>query len=730
MLVTDRIDRPVIRVRPQPATERDGWLRRSALVEGLAGEDVELWFDFEPQHVPLLTSRADPWPLALLFTAMHAGSALWVDGEVSRDLLTNLEAVQATWQLWVPDRYRPGELRATAEVRDPARSAHGTESALMVCDGGLDSYYTAWRHVRRLAGRLTLAIRAGLVVVGPPPRGARGVDPPVEQARALLGDLGLDLWTLRTNVASVVPVWEHASGTLLASCLHWFSGGVDVGVLPATGTLARLGVPAGSHPLTDPWLGSDRMRVVHDGAEVDYPVKVERLAAWPEATRRLRGPAGPSGLSVQRTPSSVARPGGPVPVPAGPPSGAAFVWAARPRASEIRVFPEPPVLVDGRVVLKARIEGLGARRRALWFSTDARHAPHVTWLADPFACALQLPALRAGAALVIHGPVSRTLLENLERFQQVWRAWAPAQVTPGPMRADREVEGVPSGVADSTLMLFSGGLDSSFSILRHHRGLVGRRSRRIAAALMVLGFDIPHAETREFGAALENSRRMLEGLGIDLWSMATNFRDVVRDWEPGHGTGIAAAAHCFGGHIGTALVAAQGTAASLGFGWGTHPLTDRLLSSDRLRVLTDGEDTGGRLDKVVLIATWPAAMRGLRVCYESARRDRNCGTCAKCVRTSLAFLANGLPLPSTLPPPDPERVSRLPLPAAWEVRAIRRLLARAQAVGVADRPEFLALSECLRWNDMRWTDPAAAHRVPLWRRARRRFTRTLRQWAG
>src|SRR5207302_204948 len=83
------------------------------------------------------------------------------------------------------------------------------------------------------------------------------------------------------------------------------------------------------------------------------------------------------------------------------------------------------------------------------------------------------------------------------------------------------------------------------SVYRYHRGLLGRRTRRIAAGLMVLGFDIPNSEARAFGGAFENSRRMLESIGIDLWSMATNFRDVVcAGWEPGHGTAIAACAQC------------------------------------------------------------------------------------------------------------------------------------------------------------------------------------------
>jgi hypothetical protein len=703
-------DRRPIRIYPRPAIERNGWIRHGACVEGLPDGDAELWFDCEPRHAGLLTSRADPWPLALLFAAMQHGSTLAVDGEVSRDLLTNLEMFQETWRLWVPDRYRPVALQAASEVAGPARPSGDTDLAVMIFGGGIADCITAVRHARRLAGRQTLTLRAGLMVLGRPTSGGEAAALPLDDARALLGDLGLDLWTIRTNAALFAPVWEHASGALLASCLHWFSGGLAAGVLAATGSLTELTARSGSHPLTDPWLGSDRMRIVHDGAEHDLARKAEIVATWPETARRFRRGSGPPPHAASSRPTP-------------------FVWARPPRASEIHVFPEPAALESGRGVLAARVEGLGAGPRTVRFSVEARHTPHLTSLADPFACALLFPAMRSGAPLVIHGPVSRALLRNLEQLQQVWHAWAPRYVTPIVMRADQEVDGVSS--SGDTLILFSGGVDSSFSVYRHHRGLVGRRSRRITAGLMVLGFDIPHTEEGEFRAAFENSRRMLDSLGIDLWSMETNLRNVLADWEPGHGTAIAASVHCFAGRISTALVAAQGTAASLSTPWGTHPLTDRLLSSDRLRVVTDGEDTGGRLDKVALVAEWPAAMRGLRVCFVSRRRDRNCGKCSKCVRTSLAFLANGLPLPATLPLPGPERVSRLPLRAAWEARQIRELLARASAAGVANRPEILALSECLRWNEARWTaSETPEERIPRWRRVWSRLAHALRQWAS
>jgi hypothetical protein len=308
----------------------------------------------------------------------------------------------------------------------------------------------------------------------------------------------------------------------------------------------------------------------------------------------------------------------------------------------------------------------------------------------------------------------------------VWHAWAPEEIAPVCMHADREVEATLR--SDDAVVLFSGGMDSAFSIYRHHRALVGRRTRRIVAGLMVHGFDIFHREVAEYRRAFENSRRMLESLRIDLWSMTTNFRDVVPEWEPAHGTAIAACAHCFAGRIGTALVASTAPFNASGGPWGTHNLTDRMLGGDRLRVETDGADVDGRIDKARLLAEWPGAMRGLRVCFLSPRRDENCGECRKCMLTALAFLANGLPVPSTLGRPAPDLLRRLPLEAAWELSVVDKIFARARVAGVANQTWYRALEECVRWNQERWANPdhdEPPPPLPLWRRARRKLSRIL-----
>src|SRR5262249_26449907 len=118
------------------------------------------------------------------------------------------------------------------------------------------------------------------------------------------------LWMMRTNARRFTPAWEHGCGAVLASCLHWYSGSVPVAMLAATGRLSQLNIHSGSHPLTDPLLGSDRIRVVHDGAERDFLDKARVVAEWPEAARRLGAGRGPLGTLASLALAVAAPPAG------------------------------------------------------------------------------------------------------------------------------------------------------------------------------------------------------------------------------------------------------------------------------------------------------------------------------------------------------------------------------------------------------------------------------------
>jgi hypothetical protein len=165
--------------------------------------------------------------------------------------------------------------------------------------------------------------------------------------------------------------------------------------------------------------------------------------------------------------------------------------------------------------------------------------------------------------------------------------------------------------------------------------------------LFVLGFDIPVEEAQFFDSYYAKAKVLTDSIGIDLIPLQFNFRKIIVDWEMSHCTGLASCLHLFSGLFSIGLIASSHAYDSLRFPWGSNPLTDPLLSSDRLRIINDGGECR-RWEKAAVVAGWEEAMKHLRVCYEGKQRDRNCGACSNCLLTAIGFAAAGKTPPPAL----------------------------------------------------------------------------------
>jgi len=167
--------------------------------------------------------------------------------------------------------------------------------------------------------------------------------------------------------------------------------------------------------------------------------------------------------------------------------------------------------------------------------------------------------------------------------------------------------------------LFSGGVDSSFTLLRHRGALAGRASCHIAAAVLIHGFDIPLENSDAF-AVVRNSARRRWNRRSAARLRETNWRDVAcRNWENEFAAGLALAF--------ISLPVSRGSGSSQRRDYAhLHLPWDRTLSrtacfpagsSDR-----DGRRGYTRSEKVALIARSPAFRDNLRVCWKVPSRTQ------------------------------------------------------------------------------------------------------------
>ena len=161
--------------------------------------------------------------------------------------------------------------------------------------------------------------------------------------------------------------------------------------------------------------------------------------------------------------------------------------------------------------------------------------------------------------------------------------------------------------------------------------------------------------------------------------------------------------------------------------WGSTPVSDPLLGGGEFEVIHDGS-SHSRCEKVAAIAAWPAGLAGLRVCWQGACKDRNCGRCEKCLRTKLNFLASGLQVPSSFEDlaVDPSDVRRVrirsdALRADWA-----QILHHAEGLGL-QAPWMEAVADVIRRRDRAVTMRRIADFVLPAGSSRREWARG---WAG
>ncbi len=277
---------------------------------------------------------------------------------------------------------------------------------------------------------------------------------------------------------------------------------------------------------------------------------------------------------------------------------------------------------------------------AIFFKILSEELPPPLQTLDFAVIAGIFTAMRLGRDLHVCGPVSKSLLSNMEDFQETWNIWLPELYHIIHVSADEEIE--PEVTTNKRgVFAFSGGLDSTFSILRHHTKTVGRRVVEPATAVLINGFDLDLENTKSMEIASASAHKILDQMGIPLAIVETNWKtDLCYNWSMEHMAGIAAGLAQFQGMADVAVVGSDEGLDHLDIPWGCNPVTNPNLSSKSFRILTEGLGFT-RSQRAAFLMEHSNLAPHIRVCWENAHTGANCGVCEKCIRTQLNFRAIG-----------------------------------------------------------------------------------------
>jgi hypothetical protein len=297
--------------------------------------------------------------------------------------------------------------------------------------------------------------------------------------------------------------------------------------------------------------------------------------------------------------------------------------------------------------------------------------------------AAMFAAMREGRPIHVDGPVTATLVRNLEEFQEAWALWRPG-FRPVQIIADQLLPAQESASRRGVFAV-SGGVDGTFALLRHHGGHAGLRTIRPVCAMLVHGFDIPLRERDAFDYAHRSISDVTSTLGIPLATVRTNWRAVLcREWTMEYHLALAACLFQFRGLANVGVSGACEDYGHLVLPWGSNPVTNPLLAGGGFDFHTEG---GGftRTQRVRLICDYPDVAAKLRVCWEGPITGGNCGHCEKCIRTKLNFMANGFEPLCFDDRPTQLEILRLTTRNVAQLAMLKELVASAKKNGVTDQ---------------------------------------------
>ena len=367
-----------------------------------------------------------------------------------------------------------------------------------------------------------------------------------------------------------------------------------------------------------------------------------------------------------------------------------------------------------RLVAEIEYENAGLADERFWIEAPESVADDLRpavdpWLAilAPLAVALKEP-LRADHA-------DPELIEGIESLMQVWTGWYPdvepvaVSALPCPARSPE---------TPLTGAFFSGGVDSFFTVLSRNEPELAHLLP-IDELLLVHGLDIPLENRPGFERHRLRMEDAASGMGKPLVSLATNVRETTwkrADWERmAHGCLLAGIGLALGGRYGRVLIPSSISYRRPLRSWGSHPLTDPLLSTSATRIQDDGARYR-RIDKTGVVGRSETAQAHLHVCWRGGSDD-NCGRCAKCLRT-LAMLELHGTREAVRSFPDGsftlEALRRMHLALPSDFRVMTRLAADARRMGRDDVADAIEASlRRTRWSRPILEQARRLARVPL-----------------
>ena len=236
--------------------------------------------------------------------------------------------------------------------------------------------------------------------------------------------------------------------------------------------------------------------------------------------------------------------------------------------------------------------------------------------------------MEEGFNLHINRPIDPQVAANAERLSQIWEMWVPSRYRSISVSGQGEWSRAQRSRLPQ-VQLFSGGVDSTFAILRN------RNSQDPGFVATVCGVD--KITVANFASLIAKSEPLLKSLKYNRILIRTNAKHKPNCLT--HGFTLASCLFLLSDLFEQGALAADWShAADLPmYPWGSNHVTNEYFAGSDFAVRTVGAEVG-RTEKLAAITKAGIDPHLLSFCRERKVIPSNCGTCRKCIRTKAMFL--------------------------------------------------------------------------------------------
>lgn len=257
----------------------------------------ELYFELHNGDEHYLSQLSDPFLIGMLPIAMFLGVDIHVKGPVSTSLAYGIESYQDIVMAWFGKfnkRVRVNYQQLVQRTEEHRPGAVGCSFS-----GGLDSFYSLYRHLPENQPLKAFQVTHGLII-----NGFDQVDDPDDEGVArqmfnayapVFNSWNIKLLMMTSNLKKFRDIVfaeggkPFTWGSILIANAHAVGGLFGRYLVSARNTYSWRDLePHGSHVVLDPTLSSDHLQILSSGAEASRAQKLEALAYVPEVQKNLR----------------------------------------------------------------------------------------------------------------------------------------------------------------------------------------------------------------------------------------------------------------------------------------------------------------------------------------------------------------------------------------------------------------------------------------------------------